>query len=66
MPDLSARRTFAISVVRQLREAGFEALWAGGCVRDLLLERQPEDFDVATSASLKKSASCSDTNARWQ
>ena len=50
MPDLSARRSFAISVVRQLRDAGFEALWAGGCVRDLLLNRQPEDFDVATSA----------------
>lgn len=50
MPDLSARRSFAISVVQQLRDAGFEALWAGGCVRDLLLERQPEDFDVATSA----------------
>lgn len=48
--QLSARREFAIEVVEQLRKAGFEALWAGGCVRDLLLERQPSDFDVATSA----------------
>src|SRR5262245_21870718 len=43
-------RDFAISVVRQLREAGYEALWAGGCVRDELLGLTPEDYDVATSA----------------
>jgi poly(A) polymerase len=43
-------REFATEVVRRLREAGFEALWAGGCVRDLLLGCDPYDFDVATSA----------------
>lgn len=43
-------REFAIEVVRQLKEAGFEAYWAGGCVRDLLLGIEPADFDVATSA----------------
>jgi poly(A) polymerase len=43
-------REFAIDVVRRLREAGFEALWAGGCVRDLEMGREPHDFDVATSA----------------
>jgi tRNA nucleotidyltransferase/poly(A) polymerase len=37
-------------VVAQLRDAGFEAYWAGGCVRDDLLGRTPKDFDVATSA----------------
>ncbi|MCC6509330.1 MAG: CCA tRNA nucleotidyltransferase [Pirellulaceae bacterium] len=44
------RRQFALEVVEQLRRAGHEALWAGGCVRDLLLERTPTDYDVATSA----------------
>lgn len=37
-------------MVRRLREAGFEAYWAGGCVRDLLLGRLPKDYDVVTSA----------------
>ncbi len=50
MPEPSAPRQFAIEVVQRLRDAGHEALWAGGCVRDLLLEREPKDFDVATSA----------------
>jgi poly(A) polymerase len=43
-------REFATDVVRRLREAGFEALWAGGCVRDQLLGREPDDYDVATDA----------------
>src|SRR3989442_9247487 len=43
-------RDFAISVVKRLQEAGFEALWAGGCVRDELLGITPKDYDVATSA----------------
>ena len=43
-------REFAIDVVRRLREAGFQALWAGGCVRDQLLGLSPKDFDVATDA----------------
>lgn len=51
--DLAAatRRKFAHQVVERLRAAGFEALWAGGCVRDLLLELAPIDYDVATSAT---------------
>jgi len=40
----------ALKVCNGLREAGFEALLVGGCVRDLLLEREPKDFDVATNA----------------
>ena len=44
------QREFAVEVVRQLREHGFEAYWAGGCVRDQLLGRTPYDYDVATSA----------------
>ena len=35
-------RQFAIDVVRKLQQAGFEALWAGGCVRDQLLGRRAE------------------------
>jgi poly(A) polymerase len=43
-------RDFAVEVVRTLRAAGHEALWAGGCVRDELLGLVPKDYDVATSA----------------
>ncbi len=43
-------RDFAISVVRRLQEAGHQALWAGGCVRDELLGLTPKDYDIATDA----------------
>src|SRR5262245_58976369 len=43
-------RDFAISVVKRLQDAGHEALWAGGCVRDEWLGLVPKDYDVATSA----------------
>ncbi len=43
-------RAFAIEVVRRLRQSGYEAYWAGGCVRDELLGVEPADYDVATSA----------------
>ncbi len=53
LPDASAdpRRTFAVDVVTTLRGAGFDALWAGGCVRDALLGKVPKDYDVATTAT---------------
>jgi poly(A) polymerase len=41
----------AARVVRRLTRAGFEAYLVGGCVRDLLLNCRPKDFDVATDAS---------------
>jgi poly(A) polymerase len=41
----------AIEIIRTLRSAGHEAYLAGGCVRDLLLGREPQDYDVATSAT---------------
>jgi len=41
----------ALRVVGKLRAAGHEAFLAGGCVRDLLLGREPVDYDVATSAT---------------
>lgn len=40
----------AIQVARKLSEAGYEAYLAGGAVRDLILDRDPKDFDIATNA----------------
>lgn len=53
MPQLvpEEQRRFAVEVVRALRAAGFEAYWAGGCVRDQVRGRTPKDYDVATSAT---------------
>ena len=41
----------ALGIIAALRAAGYEAYLAGGCVRDLLLGREPKDYDVATSAT---------------
>ena len=46
---MSAREK-AIFVVERLRQEGFEAFFAGGCVRDMLLDKAPQDYDIATSA----------------
>lgn len=43
-------RDAALALSRRLTEAGHVALFAGGCVRDKLLGRQPKDYDIATSA----------------
>jgi putative nucleotidyltransferase with HDIG domain len=40
----------ATKIVQQLQAAGFAAFWVGGCVRDFLLGREPDDFDIATDA----------------
>jgi tRNA nucleotidyltransferase/poly(A) polymerase len=40
----------AIEIIRQLQQHGFQALLAGGCVRDMLLGRPAKDYDVATDA----------------
>ncbi len=40
----------ARNIVRRLRHAGHQALFAGGCVRDFLMGKTPHDFDIATSA----------------
>lgn len=47
----SHQRQFAVEIVARLRQAGFQAYWAGGCVRDELLGRDPKDYDVATDAT---------------
>jgi poly(A) polymerase len=43
-------RSAAEQVIGKLHQAGFSALLAGGCVRDILLGIEPKDYDVATSA----------------
>lgn len=40
----------ALKICQKLIEEGYLAYFAGGCVRDFLLDRQPSDFDVTTSA----------------
>ncbi|HDY98532.1 MAG TPA: polynucleotide adenylyltransferase PcnB [Pseudomonas sabulinigri] len=41
----------AVTVVERLQQAGYQAFAVGGCVRDLLLNIEPKDFDIATSAT---------------
>lgn len=47
----SGNRELATRTVLALRERGFQAYFVGGCVRDLLLHLEPEDYDVATGAT---------------
>ena len=44
-------REAAIKIIKRLRKADYQALLAGGCVRDMLLKRQAKDYDVATDAT---------------
>ena len=44
-------KQFATKIVHSLQQAGYQGLWAGGCVRDQLLGRIPKDYDVATDAT---------------
>jgi poly(A) polymerase len=44
-------KDFATSIIRTLRERGHRAYLVGGCVRDLLLGREPADYDVTTDAT---------------
>lgn len=44
-------KDFATSIVQTLRQQGLQAYLVGGCVRDLLLQREPKDYDVATNAT---------------
>jgi poly(A) polymerase len=48
---MSSAKQHADEIVRILRERGHQAYFAGGCVRDLLLSREPADYDVATDAT---------------
>ena len=44
----------ALEIVRRLQARGFRALWAGGCVRDMLMGQVPRDYDIATNADLQQ------------
>src|SRR5271168_1348170 len=44
-------KDFATSIVQALRHRGFQAYLVGGCVRDVLLGREPKDYDVTTDAT---------------
>jgi len=46
----NSMKSVAEAIVRRLADAGHEAVFAGGCVRDMLLGIAPKDYDVATSA----------------
>lgn len=47
-PHLISRQ--ALQVIEKLQNNGFEAYVVGGCLRDILLEKPPKDFDIATNA----------------
>ncbi|HTB97498.1 MAG TPA: CCA tRNA nucleotidyltransferase [Terracidiphilus sp.] len=51
MLSASTQYAAALRILKKLRAKGHEAYLAGGCVRDLLLGREPADYDVATSAT---------------
>ena len=51
MPTTTREFEAALQIVETLRGRGYESYLAGGCVRDLLLGREPADYDVATSAT---------------
>ena len=42
---------YAVNIVERLQNAGYQAYLVGGCVRDMMLNITPKDFDVATSAT---------------
>ena len=43
--------TDALKVSQRLTRHGYRSYFVGGCVRDMLLKKQPKDFDIATSAT---------------
>lgn len=47
---MKASRLEAIRIARVIREAGFDAYFAGGCVRDTILGVEPNDWDITTNA----------------
>src|ERR1700720_3737333 len=47
---MSEIKKHAERIIRTLRQQGYQTYLVGGCVRDLLLGREPADYDVATDA----------------
>jgi len=48
---MDAKQQAATEIVRRLRAEGFQAYLVGGCVRDLVMGREPKDYDVSTDAT---------------
>ncbi len=48
---MEPKRRVATEIVERLRASGFAAYLVGGCVRDIVMEREPKDYDVATAAT---------------
>ena len=44
-------KQYAFQIVQTLREHGFAAYWVGGCVRDMLMDAKPGDYDIVTNAA---------------
>jgi poly(A) polymerase len=47
---MDEKQTAATEILKKLRQAGFQAYFVGGCVRDLVMGLKPKDYDVATDA----------------
>ena len=41
----------ALNIIEKLNAASYEAYFVGGCVRDMLMGKEPKDFDITTSAT---------------
>jgi poly(A) polymerase len=41
----------ALKIIKTIRDSGYEAVFAGGCVRDSIMKIKPKDYDIATSAT---------------
>ncbi|MCF7849317.1 MAG: transposase [Kiritimatiellales bacterium] len=50
MREITRQKKSALQIIKRLNESGFTAYFAGGCVRDEILGREPKDYDVATDA----------------
>jgi len=48
---MNPARQLAEKICRRLRDSGHQAYLVGGCVRDILLKREPADYDVSTDAT---------------
>lgn len=51
---MSQLQQLATQIVKRLRDSGFQALFAGGCVRDQLMGKPAKDIDIATDAHPKE------------
>ncbi len=51
MKAMNPKQKAAVAIVSELREAGFQAYFAGGCVRDMVMGLEPKDYDIATDAT---------------